>query len=153
MSESKYDYLMDSSIVRHAPGKEGYPPYLGMIYFALKNSEFNIRFTPVTVPFEGKEVPHKHDFDEVFLFVPFTADLEAYDAETWLYVGDEGQKMIITKTCAVHMPAGLMHCPIIHKRVGMPFFFVNCPSKKEYTAVINGKIENTSVPGFHPNFK
>jgi hypothetical protein len=136
MSESKYDYLKTTEIVRPTI----YPPFLGMIYFALgKGSNFQIRFTHVSVPFQGKEDAHKHDFAEVFIFVPCSEDLRAYDAETELYLGEEGDKIIINQTTAVHIPAGLVHCPIIHKRVGIPFFFVNCPITPEYSAIIDGK--------------
>jgi hypothetical protein len=133
MTESKYDYLKITDIVRDTI----YPPFKGMIYYALeKGSDFQIRFTHVSVPFEGKEGSHKHDFDEVFVFVPCDDDLRAYDAETELYIGEEGEKIIIDKTMAVHIPAGLVHCPIIHTRVGTPFFFVNCPITTKYSAII-----------------
>jgi hypothetical protein len=116
-----------------------YPPFLNMIFFALKDTNFQIRFTHVSVPFDGKEDAHAHDFAEVFVFVPCVPDLNAYDAETWLYLGDKGEKMIIKETCAVHVPAGLTHCPIQHKRVGTPFFFVNCPITPKYSAIIGGE--------------
>lgn len=132
MAESKYNHLMTTNIVRDSI----YPPYLGMIYFALQDSSFQIRFTHVSEPFEGKENAHKHDFDEVFVFIPCTEDLRTYDAETELYIGEEGEKIIINQTMTVHIPAGLVHCPIIHKRVGTPFFFVNCPITPEYSAVL-----------------
>lgn len=135
MTGSKYDYLKTINITRDTI----YPPFLNMIFFALKESNFQIRFTHVSLPFEGKEGSHKHDFAEVFVFVPCTPDLKAYDAETELYLGDEGEKMIINQTCAVHVPAGLTHCPIIHKRVGTPFFFVNCPITPQYSAIVEGK--------------
>ena len=132
MAEAKYDYLKTTGIVRPSI----YPPFIGMIFHALEKGNFQIRFTHVSVPFEGKEGAHKHDFDEVFVFVPCTEDLNAYDAETELYLGEEGEKIIINQTTAVHVPAGLVHCPIIHKRVGTPFFFVNCPITAEYSAII-----------------
>jgi hypothetical protein len=135
MAESKYEYLKATEIVRSSI----YPPFLGMIFYALKDSNFQIRFTHVSKPFEGKEGAHKHDFPEVFVFVPCAEDLKAYDAETEIYLGEEGEKLIINKTCAVHIPAGLVHCPIIHKRVGLPFFFVNCPITPQYSAVIGDK--------------
>jgi hypothetical protein len=139
MAKAKYDHLKTTEIIRSTI----YPPFLGMIFFALKDSNFQIRFTHVSVPFEGKEDAHKHDFDEVFIFVPCSEDLRAYDAETELYVGEEGEKIIINQTTAVHIPAGLVHCPIIHKRVGTPFFFVNCPITAEYSAIIGGeKVEH-----------
>src|SRR4030042_2096826 len=135
MAKTKYDYLKTTEIVRDSI----YPPFIGMIFFALANSTFQIRFTHVSVPCEGKEDAHKHDFAEVFVFVPCAEDLRAYDAETWLYLGEKGEKMIIKETCAVHIPAGLVHCPIIHKRVGLPFFFVNCPITPQYSAIIGGE--------------
>jgi hypothetical protein len=146
MAKAKYENLKTTGIVRDTI----YPPFLGMIFFALKDSNFQIRFTHVSVPFEGKEDAHKHDFAEVFVFVPCSEDLKAYDAETELYLGEKGEKMIIKETCAVHIPAGLMHCPIIHKRVGMPFFFVNCPITPEYSAIIGG--EKVDYPVDKKNF-
>src|SRR4030042_4050936 len=132
MAKAKYDYLKTTEIVRDSI----YPPFIGVIFCALANSTFQIRFTHVSVPFEGKEDAHKHDFAEVFVFVPCSDDLRAYDAETDLYLGEEGEKIIINKTTAVHIPAGLVHCPIIHKRVGTQFFFVNCPITPKYSAMI-----------------
>ena len=136
----KYDYLKTKEITRATI----YPPFKNMIFYALKDSNFQIRFTHVSVPFEGKEDAHKHDFAEVFVFVPCTEDLKAYDAETELYIGEKGEKMIINETCSVHIPAGLVHCPIIHKRVGMPFFFVNCLITPQYSAIIGG--EKVDIP-------
>jgi hypothetical protein len=141
MEKSTYDYLKTPNITRNTI----YPPFKNMIFFALKNSNFQIRFTHVSVPFEGKEDAHAHDFSEVFVFVPCDEDLNNYDAETWLYLGDKGEKMVITETCSVHIPGGLMHCPIIHKRVGKPFFFVNCPITPEYTAIVDGKTQQYPV--------
>jgi hypothetical protein len=115
-----------------------------MIYYALNDSNFQIRFTHVSSPFEMKEAPHKHDFDEVFVFVPCSEDLKAYDAESEIHLGD-GEKIIINQTTAVHIPAGLIHCPIIHKRVGTPFFFVNCPITPAYSALVEGKLVDVPV--------
>ena len=116
-----------------------------MLFFALKDAEdFQIRFTHVSVPFDGKEDAHAHDFAQVFLFVPCAEDLKAYDAETHLYLGEEGDKMVIKETSAIYVPAGMVHCPIIHTRVGTPFFFVNCPITAKYSAIIGG--ETLDIP-------
>jgi hypothetical protein len=141
MTGSKYDYLKSTGIVRDTI----YPPFIGMIFYALEKNDFQIRFTHVSVPFEGKEGAHKHDFAEVFVFVPCHEDLNAYDAETELYLGEEGEKIIIDKTMAVHIPAGLMHCPIVHKRIGTPFFFVNCPITPQYSAIVGGEKQDYPV--------
>jgi hypothetical protein len=135
MAESKYEKLKTKNITRSTI----YPPFLNMIFHAQKDFNFQIRFTHVSVPFDGKEDAHAHEFAQVFLFVPCTPDLNAYDAETELYLGEEREKMIINQTCAVFIPANLLHCPIIHTRVGTPFFFVNCPLTGEYSAIVDGK--------------
>jgi hypothetical protein len=135
MASSKYEKLKTTGITRDTI----YPPFLNMIFHAQKDYNFQIRFTHVSVPFKGQEEPHKHDFAQILIFVPCTPDLNAYDAETDLYLGDEGEKITIKETCAVLVPAGLTHAPIIHKRVGTPFFFVNCPISGEYSAIMDGK--------------
>ena len=122
--DSKYDYLKTTELLRDTV----YPPFLNMLFFRLKEAEdFEIRFTHVSEPFVGKEDPHAHDFAQVFLFVPCAPDLGAYDAETHYCFGEDGEKMIIKETCAIYVPAGLVHCPYEHIRVGTPFFFVNSP--------------------------
>ena len=135
MTESKYEYLKSTKIVRDSI----YPPFLGMIFYAQKEEGFQIRFTHVSEAFEMKEDAHQHDFAEIFVFVPCTEDLNAYDAESEINVGEEGEKLVINQTTAVYIPAGLVHCPIVHKRVGTPFFFVNCPITPEYSAIIDGE--------------
>jgi hypothetical protein len=141
MAEGKYDYLKTTDILRDTV----YPPFINMLFFELKDAEdFQIRFTHVSVPFDGKEDAHAHDFAQVFLFVPCAEDLKAYDAETDLYLGEEGDKVVINETTALYVPAGMVHCPIIHKRVGTPFFFVNCPITGKYSAIIGG--ETLDIP-------
>jgi hypothetical protein len=141
MAETKYGHLF----VPEPLHRSGYPPFKDMLLFVLQKAiNFQIRFTHVSVPFNGGELPHKHDFDEVFIFVPCSDDLRAYDAESELFLGEEGEKHIINRTTAVHVPAGLIHCPLNHKRVGTPFFFVNCPLTPEYTVIVGGK---KTIPG------
>ncbi len=149
MGQSKYEHLKTNNITRNTI----YPPFLNMIFHAQKDHNFQIRFTHVSVPFDGKEDAHKHEFAQVFLFVPCTPDLNAYDAETELYLGDEKEKMIINQTCSVFIPANFTHCPIIHKRVGTPFFFVNCPLSGEYSAIVDGKKQAIPVSSPMPGKK
>lgn len=143
MAAGKYDYLFTTEIIHETV----YPPFKNMILHTLekKDVNFQIRFTHVSVPFAGNEPAHSHDFDQAMLFVPCTDDLTAYDAETWLYLGEEGEKHVIDRTTAIYVPAGLVHCPIIHKRVGTPFFFVNCPMTPEYTRTVDGKPADRST--------
>jgi hypothetical protein len=136
MAKRKYDKFFTTDILH----KSGYPPFKDMLLYILaKGVDFQIRFTHVSVPYDGMEKPHKHDFDQVMLFVPCTDDFKAYDAESELYLGDEGERHVINKTTALYVPAGLTHCPLNHTRVGTPFFFVNIPLTPEYGIIKDGK--------------
>jgi hypothetical protein len=135
MAEKKYDHLFTWDV--HY--QNTYPPKKAMMYYGLEDHPFQIRFTHISVPFDGLEPPHKHDFDEVFCFVPCSDDLTDYDGECQLHLGDESEMYIIDKPCMVHVPAGLMHAPIRHVRVGLPYFFVNCVMSGQYSVEAGGK--------------
>ena len=148
MAKQKYDHLFTTDI--HY--QNAYPPKKAMMFYGLddEKNHFQIRFTHISVPFEGLEPAHKHDFDEVFVFVPCSDDLTDFDGECHLYL--EGEKYIINKPTVVHVPAGLMHCPIKHVRVGLPYFFVNCVMAGEY--VRNAKGQNIIMQGMGlPKYK
>jgi hypothetical protein len=133
----KYDHLFTWDVHYQST----YPPQKAMMFYGLddEKNHFQIRFTHISQPFEGIEPAHKHDFDEVFCFVPCSDDLTDFDGECELYLGDEGEKYIINEPCVVHIPAGLMHCPIRHTRIGLPYFFVNCVMSGEYSRPEDGR--------------
>jgi hypothetical protein len=63
---SKYDYLVTKNITRSTI----YPPFKNMIAHTLKDQNFQIRFTHVSEPFDGKEDAHSHDFSQVLYLYP-----------------------------------------------------------------------------------
>jgi hypothetical protein len=68
-------------------------------------------------PIEGI---HSHDFDTVLCFIGSDPkDTSSLGAILELQLGDE--KHMITKTCAILIPKGLDHCPLIHRRVDRPY--------------------------------
>ena len=137
MAKRKYDHLFTTDL--HY--QNTYPPKKAMMFYGLddEKNHFQIRFTHISLPFEGLEPAHKHDFDEVFAFVPCSDDVTAFDGEAELCLGEEGEVYKINQTTVVHVPGGLVHCPIRHIRVGTPYFFVNCVMSAEYTRFDKGK--------------
>jgi hypothetical protein len=65
--------------------------------------------------------PHKHDWDEILGFFGTNMD-DPYDLggeiELWL----EDEKHILTKTCIVFVPKGMMHCPLVVRKIDRPIF-------------------------------
>ena len=78
---------------------------------------------PVGLVTEPKTVAesHAHDFDEVLgMFGTDLNDPYNLNGEVEFWLGDE--KHLITESCIIFIPKGLMHCPLIYHRIDKPIF-------------------------------
>ena len=67
---------------------------------------------------------HVHDCDEYLFFLGTNfEDMNDFDAEVELYMGEEGEKHIITVPTIVYVPARMIHCPLNFTRINKPVFF------------------------------
>lgn len=81
---------------------------------------------------------HTHPADEVLVFAGVNpADMNYLGAEVEIDLGKEHERHLITEPCAVVVPAGTPHCPIITRWVDKPFAFfsINLSGKPESTYV------------------
>ena len=68
------------------------------------------------------EEPHVHPFDEVIGFISTDPENpKELDARMEIILGDETH--FLTKSCLVHVPAGMKHCPLTFREVNRPVFF------------------------------
>lgn len=68
------------------------------------------------------EEPHVHDFTEVIGFISTDpANPHDLDAKMEIILGDETRWL--TKSCLVHVPPGMKHCPLTFREVNRPTFF------------------------------
>ena len=99
----------------------------------LLGPDFGIGWHPVTRPFKMVEESHRHDYAQILAFLPGDiTSLGELDAEIEFYL--DGEKYIINKTTVVHIPGGMIHCPLYINRVGKPFLFNNMYFIAEYKA-------------------
>ena len=99
------------------------------------NSGYRMDWFCVTEPFLMINDPHTHDFDQFLAFQNADATkVNEFDAEVWLYVGPEGEqeKFVITETCFVHIPAGMVHTPLEFKEIRKPIVFMDIALVQEY---------------------
>jgi hypothetical protein len=100
------------------------------------NSGYNMDWFCVTEPFLMINQPHTHDFDQYLAFQGGNPqDVNEFDAEVWLYLGAPGkdqEKLIITETCVVHIPKGLVHTPLEFRRIGKPIVFMDIVLTAKY---------------------
>ena len=89
--------------------------------------EYGIISGDVTIGEGYVTEPHKHDYEEIFLFLGTdqynTSDLGA-EVEFWLGEGDERDKVVMTTSSSVYVPPGLAHFPQIWRNVVRPVITV-----------------------------
>jgi hypothetical protein len=73
---------------------------------------------------------HTHDFDETLAFMggdpEHPMDL---NGEVELFIEDE--RLLLTKSCLVYIPAGVNHCPMNFLRVDRPIFHFSVGTSTE----------------------
>lgn len=82
-------------------------------------------------PFEI-EIAHTHAFDETLGFigtVPGKPHELGGEIDLWM----EDEKFTITKSCFVFLPKGMVHMPMVLKRIDTPIFFMALCNNGTYT--------------------
>ncbi len=100
-------------------------PVLGLVSdqsFGKKN--FSLSWWAISQPFEMISETHAHDFDQFLVFVGGDKkNMTDLGGEVELTLGEkegELEKFVFTTATAVHIPAGLLHCPLNFKKVNNP---------------------------------
>lgn len=84
---------------------------------------------PETGEIQG-QWPHTHVADEMYFFIGTNPedpmDLGG-ELELWIGAGDDAEKLTITRTSAVRIPAGTPHLPFVVRRVERNFIMCAMP--------------------------
>ena len=109
---------------------------------AFPGANFNVGFQVVTKEALADKEPHFHPDDEhlIFMGASWYNVFESWDAEVWLYMGpdiDKMEKIVMTKPTIVHVPRGWWHGPLEFKRVTKPILF--------QTAIKAGAVETVRL--------
>ena len=90
----------------------------------LDGADFSLGRVYVTEPLIMGGDAHTHDFDQILFFLGGDPrDTTDFDAEVEIFLGDKYE--VINYASCVHIPAGMMHCPLIVKKVNKPFIFID----------------------------
>jgi len=122
MAESKYGKY----IIRE-PLEKGMAPMLhicgeaGCVGAQFGNFPVEVQLLCISEPISFPHPAHAHDADEIFfIFGSNPQNYYDFDAEIEISLGEEGEKHIINSTSIVYIPKGLVHAPIVIKRVNKP---------------------------------
>jgi hypothetical protein len=134
MTESRYEKY----IARQANPPADLTPYLvdGMIPFRwlddsmvglVEEAKALVEFSWITkdiaMGHSTGRGPHKHNFDELFIFVgtnPEDSNYLGAEVEFWLGEGKETDTLTFNTSSLVYVPAELMHMPIFFRNVKRP---------------------------------
>ena len=98
------------------------------------------------------EAPHQHAHDEVIGFISSDPDNpKELDAKMEILLGGD-ETHWLTKSCLVHIPAGMKHCPLTFREVNRPVFFFTLMPISRYgrksEEPIGGKEPEIKIPPF-----
>jgi len=134
MAESKYEknicrnpLLPEEFFREHLVNTQSMPP---MIYSngdeTIKGANQFVEVKWIWAPSRQGDDPdeqHFHKFDEMFLWLGSDhenpSDLGA-EVEFWMGEGDERDKLVFDTSCLIFVPKGLLHLPIVYRRVDRP---------------------------------
>jgi hypothetical protein len=128
---TKYSkHLMKAPI---APARHG-PPVPALNFSATEYGvDMGWIIVPVLEPRLFMDKPHTHDFHQFFCFLGSNPhNIGELDAEVEVYLGEEGEKHVITTPTILHIPPGLIHCPMEYKRVGKPVLHLDIYFASQY---------------------
>ena len=99
------------------------------------NQQFYKAGTKILV-FELKDddLYNQYEFEpEYEKMADFVCGASCYPGEFWF----EDEKHLITNSCAIYIPKGIWHAPLIYRRIDRPIFVFSTAPVPKYTQYIN----------------
>jgi hypothetical protein len=141
MAETKYGKLIVDAPITKRVFANGLTLNANQYFPELK---YWLRWNLITKPWIMEPQPHSHDFDQVWhIFGADSMDISDFRAEIEMSLGDE--KHTITTPKIVHVPKGLIHCPVNFKKVEKPIIWLNLAFTGDYLQTL-GSGEKRDLP-------
>lgn len=100
---------------------------------SLNGIPFTMNWSCLTEPFVMVEKSHSHEFDQVICFIGGDSrDIREFGGEIWFYFGEEEEKHVITSPSYICVPHGIVHAPLIVKKIDKPVVYMDFPLTGQY---------------------
>ncbi|MFC1941929.1 hypothetical protein ACFLWU_01775 [Chloroflexota bacterium] len=144
MTEKKYSKHVTPAPIS-IPVHDGYTRNALYAHKGELNAGCTMGFHIITETFE-EGPPHKHNAHQILAFLGSDLeDINNFDAEIEVALGDECEIQTITSPSVVSIPPGLSHCPLRFKRLGKPVIFLEVTFESSYERVLE-PTEDGSAP-------
>jgi len=108
-------------------------PQINISSRQLNDIPFTMNWSYLTEPFVMVDHSHKHDFDQVICFIGGDpTNIGEFGGEIEFYFGEEKEKHVITSPSYICVPRGVMHAPLIVKKIIKPVVYMDFPLTGNY---------------------
>jgi hypothetical protein len=137
MADTKYGkYLIKAPLTVEEPSeRKNQPTHKNLVFMGKEKCgvDIAIMLVPVSVPHTMLDAPHKHDFPQFLCFLGSDPDdLGNLGAEIEVSLGEEGGKHTITEPTILYNAPGLVHGPLVYKKVDRPVMHLDIVLTHEY---------------------
>ncbi len=105
------------------------PMITGLGNVEIPESHLAMGFARITQPETLGAPTHKHPHDQWIYLIGEPQNFTDFDADIEMRLGDDIVK--INYPCYIFIPKNVMHCPLVVKRVGKPFIFIDARISEE----------------------
>jgi hypothetical protein len=133
MAEFEQKWVVEENCIRYTSHQKNAPPAFGKIGKDIGGIPFSFYIEPIIAPTNMVIETYVHDFPDYLGFYGSNPlDIREFDAEIWLFLGAEREKVVVTKPTYIVLPPGTMHGPILFRRIDKPIYFFHAYDRPAY---------------------
>ena len=135
MTADKYGkYIVPAPIMQSVMFPQIKAPQINIGGPQLNGIALTMNWSYLTEPFTMVDHAHAHDdFDQVIIFLGGDpTNIREFGGEIWFYFGEEQEKHVITSSTYICVPRGVIHCPLIVKKINKPVVYMDLPLTADY---------------------
>jgi hypothetical protein len=126
MYELRHGIKIVKDVITYSPHPQIPAPGFGVWGRQIDDVNWSISIEPITEPVLMVPETYVHDFDDYLGFMGSNPlDIREFPAEVWMFLGDERERLIIDSPTFLHIPSGVLHCPLYFKRIDQPIYFIH----------------------------
>lgn len=134
MAAMKYDDYFSTEPLRSIDTQ---PLLKGLEMYDVNGAQWDtactVHYSAVNRPLVLIKEPHTHTYPEFVCFIGGNPEkVRDFGAEVEMYMGEEQEKHVITRSTVVFLPAGFPHCPMDFKVVREPIVLMTISLGKAY---------------------
>ena len=134
MAKSKYDkYIVPAPIMQSVMFPAIKCPQINVGSKQLADIPFTMNWSYLTEPFVMVDKSHSHEFNQIIVFIGGDpTNIREFGGEIWFHFGEEEEKHVITSPSYICVPKGIVHGPLIVKKINKPVVYMDFPLTGSY---------------------